>query len=507
MTSNKKRIAKNTLLLYFRMLFIMIVNLYTSRIVLNTLGVVDYGINNVVGGIVSMFTFLNGALAASTQRFLNYEMAKKNFEQLQKVFMSSFYVHIFISIVIIVLAETIGLYFFNEKLIIPENRIFAARCVYQFSVVSCVIMILSAPYNASIIAHEKMNAFAYISILEVVLKLLIVYLLVISPADKLILYSFLLLVIQLIIRIIYQIYCNKNFIETKLYWNFDKSMIVKIGSFASWNLIGSMAVIGVTQGLNILLNIFFGPAVNAARAVAVQVQAAINSFAYNFQTAINPQITKSYAVKDFSYMHQLIFSSSKYSFFVLFILSLPVIIETDYILNLWLGEYPIYTIEFLRIILCISLIDATSNALVTSISATGNIKKYQIIIGTILIMVVPLSYIILKIGYLKPEVVFLMHLIINIIALFIRLFFAYNMIQLNIKNYIQQVFVRIILVIVCTIPIPFFLHNYLQPSLLRLGIICFTSTMLNIIVIYIIGLQKTEKKLISTKVKSVLHIK
>lgn len=290
-TENNKRIAKNTLLLYFRMLFTMAVSLYTSRVVLNTLGVEDFGIYNVVGGVVAMFGFLNSAMSSSTQRYITFELGKNDFEQLKKVFNTSVSIHAFISVVILILAETIGLWFLYNKMTIPIERMDAALWVYQGAIASTIVLIMSVPYNATIIAHEKMSAFAYISVLEVVLKLLIVYLLLIGDFDKLKLYAVLMFSIQLIIRLIYGRYCKKHFSETKFQWTKDWKLFKEMLGFAGWNLWGNCAGIAFTQGVNILLNMFFGPAVNAARGIAVQVQNAVNQFSFNFQTALNPHTT------------------------------------------------------------------------------------------------------------------------------------------------------------------------------------------------------------------------
>ena len=309
-SANNKRIAKNTLLLYIRMLFLMAVSLYTSRVVLQALGVEDFGIYNVVGGVVAMFGFLNAAMSSSTQRYLTFELGRGDMSRLRTVFCTSVNIHALISLVIVLLAETIGLWFFYQKMIIPEERLNAAMWVYQFSVLSSVVMVMNVPYNASIVAHERMSAFAYISILEVLLKLLIVFLLQVVCWDRLAFYAFLVFLVQLGIRFIYGIYCRKHFKETAFRWLWDKVMFREMLSFAGWNLWGNCAGVAFTQGINLLLNMFFGPVVNAARGIAVQVQSAVQQFSLNFQTAVNPQITKSYAVQDYGYMHSLIFRSS-----------------------------------------------------------------------------------------------------------------------------------------------------------------------------------------------------
>ena len=332
-SENNKRIAKNTLMLYIRMLFTMVVSLFTSRVVLQTLGVEDYGIQNVVGGVITMFTFINGGMVSSTQRYLNFEIAKGNAERLRSVFNTALQIHALIAVVIITLGETVGLWFLLEKLVIPEERMTAAMWVYQCSIIACVVNILSVPYNADIIAHEKMSAFAYISILDVTLKLIIVYLLVVSPIDKLIAYAILTLLVQMLIRYVYTRYCNKHFQESFVEWKLNKPLFKEMLSFAGWSFWGNLAGILYTQGLNMMLNIFFGPVVNAARGIAVQVQASVQQFVSGFQTALNPQITKNYASGDLEQMHSLMFRSARFSFLLLFFLSLPVLLETDFLLT------------------------------------------------------------------------------------------------------------------------------------------------------------------------------
>ena len=314
-SDNNKRIAKNTLLLYVRMLFMMGISLYTSRVVLNTLGIEDYGIYNVVGGVVAMFGFINGSMSSATQRYITFALGKGDKQRLQTVFSTTLQIHTLIALIIILLGETIGLWFLYNKMQIPADRMDAAFWVLQCSIISTVVMIVSVPYNADIIAHEKMSAFAYISILEVVLKLMIVYMLVIFSFDKLILYSFLILSIQVLIRFCYSIYCNRHFEETKYKNVWDKSLFKEMTGFAGWSMFGNLAGVLFNQGLNMLLNVFFGPVVNAARGVAVQVQNAVQQFVGNFQMALNPQITKTYAQGDLESMHKLMYRSAKFSFF------------------------------------------------------------------------------------------------------------------------------------------------------------------------------------------------
>lgn len=321
------------------MLFMMAVTLYTSRVVLNTLGVQDYGIYNVVGGVVAMFGFINSSMASATQRYITFALGKGDKNNLKKVFSTSLQIHVMISVLIVILGETIGLWFMYEQMKIPADRMNAAFWVLQCSIISAVIMILSVPYNADIIAHEKMSAFAYISILEVVLKLVIVYLLLISPFDKLIFYAFLILAVQILIRFCYSLYCNKHFEESKYQKIWDKHLFKEMTGFAGWSMFGNLSSVLFSQGLNMLLNVFFGPVANAARAIAVQVQTAIQQFVGNFQMALNPQITKTYAKGELNEMHKLIFRSARFSFYLLFFISLPVLLETKFILTIWLKQY------------------------------------------------------------------------------------------------------------------------------------------------------------------------
>ena len=357
-SANNKRIAKNTLLLYVRMLFIMGVQLFTSRVVLNTLGVVDYGIYNVVGGVVSMFAFLNGAMVTSTQRYLTFELSKGDLQRLKVVFTTSVQIHLIISLVIVALGETVGLWFFYEKMVIPPERFTAAMWVYQLSILTMVVQVMSVPYNSTIVAHEQMGIFAVISVVEITLKLAVVYLLVIGNFDKLIFYAILIALVQLFVRFLYTRYCSKNYEESKLIKSYDKNLMKEMSKFMGWNIWGNLAATLFGTGLNLLLNVFFGPVVNAARAVAVQVETAIANFSTNFLMAVNPQITKLYAQENLAEMHKLLFRASKFTFFLLFTLSLPVMIETEPILTVWLKIVPDYSVIFLRLLLCIVMIDA-----------------------------------------------------------------------------------------------------------------------------------------------------
>ena len=501
-SSNNKRIAKNTLLLYFRMLVTMAVSLYTSRVVLNILGVEDFGIYNVVGGIVAMFGFINGSMTSATQRYLTFELGQNNRAQLTKVFSTSLSIHGIISFLIIVLAETVGLWFLWNKMQIPADRMNAAFWVFQCSVAASVIMIMSVPYNAAIIAHERMSAFAYISIIEVSLRLLIVCFLRYFHTDKLILYAALIVIVQFLIRLCYSWYCNRHFNETKYRWSWDKGLFKEMTGFASWNMFGSLAAITFTQGLNLLLNMFFGPVVNAARGIAVQAQTAIGQFSSNFQTALNPQITK-YATGDMEYMHGLIFRSAKFSFFLLLLLSLPVLIETKAILTLWLKIVPDHTVVFLRIMLCTTWVYAVSNPLITAASATGKIKLYQSVVGGLLLLILPISYLCLRFG-LPAYSVFIVHFVMEITAQFARLLMLRRMIRLSLREYFAKVIWSISKVTAIALAAPLAVA-YWQPgegiwNLLTICLICAISTSMSV---YWFGLTPGEKIYICSKVSSI----
>lgn len=498
-SENNSRIAKNTLFLYFRMLITMAVSFYTSRIVLEALGIEDYGIYNVVGGVVTMFSFLNTAMATATQRFLNFDLAINDEIKLNKTFNTSVIIHAIISLIVIILAETIGLWFLNNKLVIPIERMHSAIYVYQCSVLATVVTIMSVPYNALIIAHEKMSAFAQISIIEVLLKLLIVLLLLFVSCDKLTLYSILVLTVSIIIRMIYSIYCKKHFEEARFNFIFDLSLVKEIGSFAAWNLIGNLALVGVTQGLNIILNMFFGPVVNAARGIAVQVQSTLQQFAQNFQMAINPQITKSYATGDYKYMHLLICRSSKFSFMLLYIISLPIYITAPQILDIWLVEPPTNTYLYLRIILLTALIDTISNPLSIGVQATGKIRKYQLTNGLIMLTVVPIAFLALNL-YNKAEVAFLVHFIITLFSHIVKLIYISFTIKMSIKDYIKRVYIRSFFIVLFSFLPTYYLYGNVSHSFLHLLITCILCPFYTIIMVFLFGLDSSEKKFIKDKI-------
>ena len=506
-SNNNKRIAKNTLLLYFRMFFIMAVTLYTSRVVLSALGVEDYGIYNVVGGIVAMMGVLNGAMSVSTQRYLTFELGRGDMVRLKQTFSLCLTIFFLLSIIVVALAETIGLWFLNTQLVIPQERMSASNWIYQFAILSCISSLITMPFNAAIIAHERMNVYAYVGIIEVVLKLLIVYMLLILPADRLISYGFLFMLSHFIVTGIYIGYCWKKFSETRYTWYWEKPLFKELVSYSGWNLFGSLSGIVKGQGLNILLNMFFNPAVNAARGIAFQINAAITQFFSNFYTAVRPQITKYYAQDNMVEMQKLIFRSSKLSFYLIMLISLPIIIEAPYIVNLWLGQLPEYVVPFTRLIIAISAVDCMATPLMTAAHATGNIKLYQSSVGTMTILNVPISYVFLKLGY-SPLIVFYISLVIAVICFFMRLWIVRQLMEFPVMEYIVKVFGTCLIVCSMSLILPLAAHLTLEESLISVIMVCLVSLLSSMVSVYFIGMDNKEKQFVWNIInKKILHKK
>lgn len=473
-TINNKRIAKNTLLLYMRMFITMVVTLYTSRVILQNLGVEDFGIYNVVGGVIAMFSFINDAMTTSTQRFITFALGKNDVKHLKSVFSTSFQIHVIIALVIIILGETIGLWFLMNKLVIPENRMTAAIVVYQCTVFSAVVSILCVPFNADIVAHERMSAFAYISIVEVFAKLGIVYVLSCNPWDRLIVYGVLLMAVQLIISIIYVCYCNSRFLESKPKFSLDYSLLKEMSGFAGWSCFGNFAVILYSQGLNMMLNMFFGPVVNAARGIALQVQGSVQKLVGSFQMALNPQITKNYASGQLNELYVLIYRSARFSFFVMFMIGLIIIIECRYILQLWLGDVPQNTVVFSQLMIITSLLYTIVNPCAVANQATGKVKLYQIVVGITLLFILPISYIFLYLDF-PAYSVFLVHFLMECIAQIERMFLLKKNISMSIIAFCKSVYIPILTVTIISLPFPLYFHFYLNEGVLRLFTVSFFS--------------------------------
>ena len=501
---NNKRIAKNTLLLYVRMLFLMAVSLYTSRIILNALGVQDFGIYNVVGGVVAMFSVLSGSLSAAISRFLTYELGKENQKELTKIFSSAVTIQLGIGLLIIVLAEVVGVWFLNVKMNIPVDRMVAANWVFQLSIVTFVINLISVPYNAAIIAHEKMSAFAYISILEAVGKLAIAFLIVISPIDKLIFYAILMGVVALIIRFTYGFYCKRHFRECSYSYIWDKILLKQMFGFAGWNFIGAASSVLRDQGGNIVINLFFGPVVNAARGIAFQVNNAINGFVINFMTALNPQITKSYAADDRVYMMTLIFQGARLSFYMLLLLSLPVLINTHYILTIWLKLVPEHAVLFVKLVLVLAMSDSISQPLITAMLATGKIRNYQLIVGGLQMLNLPISYVLLRMGCI-PETVIIVAICMSQCCLAARLILLRTMIGLSIRMYMKKVYINILTVTIIAAIFPWMGANYVSESFLNLVPLSLFAVVCICLSVFYIGCSRGERAFILPKLQTVKH--
>ena len=500
---NNKRIAKNTLLLYFRMIVLMLVTLYTSRVVLDALGESDYGIYNVVGGVVAMFSVLSNSLSGAISRFITYELGTGDKERLARIFSTSVNIQILMALAIFVLCEVCGVWFLNAKMNIPDGRMEAANIVLQCSIATFMVNLISVPYNATIIAHERMGVFAYISILEAGLKLLVAYLIYISTFDKLMVYALLILGIAILLRLIYGIYCGRHFAEAHYRFILDRPLLKEMTGFAGWNLFGSTAYMLNTQGVNMLINIFFGVATNAARAIAVQVDAAVTQFVNNFMTAINPQITKSYASGDREYLFKLVCRGTKYSFFIMYLFIVPLVLEADTILGIWLKDVPADTPVFMRLVLFSTLATLLGNPMLTAILATGKIRNYQIAVVSVGCLVFPLTWIAYKLGC-PAYTTYVIYAIIYFSLNFIRLSFLKKLMGFPVGRFILPVFGRIGICAVLTFVLPAIVMFVLPPTFLRLLAVCVVSLLWSVACVYYVGLEKEERIFFMNKAKQFL---
>ena len=498
-----KRIAKNTLMLYFRQILIMIVSLYTVRVVLNTLGAEDYGIYNVVAGVVTMFSFLSSSMATASQRYFSFALGQNDSEQLKKYFSMSFTIYCLIALIVLVLAETVGLWFVTQKLVIPVERKNAAFWIYQASIFSMICTILTAPFMASIIAHEDMNIYAYVSIIEVALKLGIVFLLPLFAIDKLIFYGVLMAGVVFINTAIYRTICVKKYVECKFSFFWEKALFKELVSYTGWNMFGSAVGVFKNQIVNIILNQFFNPIVNAARGIAAQVNSAVNSFAQNFSTAVRPQIIKNYASGEKEKMLQLMFRSCKATFLLMFVFALPLILEMPYVLKLWLKNVPEYAVLFTILALIDALIDTISYPLMAAAQATGKIKLYQAVVGSVLLLNAPVAYVVLKLGF-APYSVFAVSISITILAFIVRLIILKRLIDFSFWKFIGKIAIPIILSSFVALIIPYFIRDFIQESFLRLCVTVIVSIICVGLSGYFVALSKDEKQWIVEIVKSKL---
>lgn len=493
--ASSKRLAKNSALLYFRMLITMFISLYTSRVVLAELGVTDFGLYNVVGGVVTLFAFVQSALGNSTWRYITVSLGTGDFNNLRITFSSAVFLHGLFCVLILVVAETVGLWFLYNKMNIPPDKMAEAFWVYELSVVSIIFMIMSSPSSSLITAHEKMSAFAYISIFEAVSKLAVASLLSLFPHGKLLIYALLLCIVQAFVRILYAVYCKKHFPESQLIYVWDRKLLSEMSNFAGYTLLPGLGFACCGQGLNILLNIFFGPIANAARGIAVQVQHFLTTFVQSFQQAVNPQITKLYASKDVEEMHNLIVKTSKYSFFLILLPALPLIMLMHPILDLWLVDTPQYTIDFCRLTIVICLIDSVSNPFLVGGAANGDVKKLYTVAGSILLLILPVSYISLKCGF--PAItVYFVHLIISVVLQITRIVLASKLIGFDIKRCLSEIIMPIVFTTLTSsiwaiiLRIIVFKNDFLY--IMGYSITVLLITLLTIV---LIGMSKSERKI------------
>lgn len=501
--ANTKLIAQNTVYMFFRMFLVMAVGLYTSRVVLATLGVEDYGLYNVVGGVVVLFSFLQQALNNATYRYLAYSLGSSDESVLRNTFSMAVNAHLILAGFIIALSETIGLWILNNKLSIPVERFGAANFAYQMSVACCCINIIKTPYNSSIIAHEKMGFYAYTSIVEVVLKLLIVYLLVIGDFDKLELYSVLTLGIAVFMLVWYYLHCKKSFAECKykLYW--DCALITNMVKYSGLSIIVNLVDVCVTQSIVFFFNVFYGLAANAALAVANQVNGQLGSFLGSFSQAYNPQIIKSYAAGNKDYFFKLIFSASKISYYLLFLAAIPVLMNIDFILNLWLVNPPEGTGIFFSLVICYSLIDAYSAPLWIGVHATGNLKTHQILMAFIKILNIPLAYVMLKIG-LPVWTALALKAGLNLVCSIVRPFYVKFLYDLPLKIYFKEVLARICIVTAVVLPVSFYLTRLFAEGWLKLVQTSLGFVVISIPTIFFVGINNSERNLIKKWISSKL---
>ena len=505
-SANNKRIAKNTLMLYIRMFLMMAITLYTSRVILEALGVEDFGIYNVVGGIVVSFSILTNALSGAATRFITFGLGKGDLEKLKDIFSTSVNIQIYLSFIIVILTEIIGVWFLNTQMNIPQERMEAANWVFQFSILTFAIKLINVPYNALIIAHERMSFYAYVSILEVVLQLGIVYLLVLTPNDKLTAYGFLTMLVSICIFIIYFIFCRIKFSECRYTVRFNPKTFKEMAGFAGWNFIGNAAGILRNNGVDIIVNLFYGVSLNAARGIATQVNTAVTKFIQNFMTAMNPQITKSYAQGDLSRTHFLIIQGSRYSYFLMLFLILPLVLEMNTVLHLWLTVVPEHTVCFSQLQLFLSLFTILSQTMITALLATGHIKKYQIIVGFCALLNFPISLLFLYFGF-PAYITYVVAIIIEIGCLYARLKMSKKLLNLDTSRFFKEVVANALFttIIACLIPICLILIIKEQ-SYTRLVLTILISFLSTAITIYFVGLNKKERMFINNTIIQKIHL-
>ncbi len=504
---NNKRIAKNTLFLYIRLLFSMAVGLYTSRVILAVLGQDDFGLNSVVGSIVVMFYFLNNSMSGATSRFLTFELGKEDYDKLKRTFSAALTIHIAIAAIVVLLGETVGLWYLENKMVIPEGRMVAARWVYHLSLLSAVITITQVPYSAAIIAREKMDVYAYIEIVKTLLQLGIVFLLMIGDFDKLILYAILTVCVSLVISLIYRKYCITRYPECRYEFHFDKAIIKPMLGFSGWNLYSNLARQAQGSGVNIILNLFFGTAINAAYGIAHQLSNAVYTFVQNFTLAVKPQIIKYYSTGQLREMEALMNSTTRYSFLMLFTLAMPVIMEIDFILGIWLRDVPSHAALFAQLFLAMMLLEVLHLNLNYAIHSTGKIKTASVVSGTLYILIPVISYIALKFGAYQVYLPMLIAILMYISVIVARLLITKKLIpQISVSRYFKKVLALSAITVAVGSVLPFCVHFYMDEGWLRLIFTCAASAVSMTISTYYLAMSKAMQKKLKTAVLKKLHL-
>lgn len=501
--SNNTRIAKNVIILYLRMFFLMFISLYTARVIIDSLGEVDYGVYSVVGGVVTLFSMISASLSSAISRFLTYELGKGSTSDLNKIFSSSISIQIAISVFVVLLAETFGLWFVNNKLIIPDDRLFAANVCYQFSIATFVVNLISVPYNAVIIAYEKMSAFAYISILEGIGGLAIALFIQYSLFDRLVLYGVMLCLFALLIRFIYYVYCKRNFEECTYTPGFDIELMKKMFGFAGWNTIGTCSAILRDQGNSVIINIFFGPTLNTALAIAQKVNVSMSKFVQNFLIALNPQITKLCASREFDRMFQLVFQGARLSYYILLLCSMPIVLNAEFIIKFWLNEVPDYTVIFVQLILILSMSDSLSHTLVTSILAHGDIRNYMLVVGGLQMLNLPFNIVLLYLGA-SPIVLYIVAITLSQICLIARLVMLRSMMGLDVVKFAKSVYFNVLSVTLLSLILPITMKFVCPSGLSSFVYVSFVSVISVLFVEFFIGCRKQERDFIIFKLHSLV---
>lgn len=495
--SDNKRIAKNTIFLYFRMLFVLAVSLYTTRIILQVLGVEDYGVYNVVGGFVSMFGFLNTSLVGAIQRFYNYETNKNGDTGFQSVYITSMFIQGLLSIIILVLLESFGIWYVNHVMVVPPERLFAANILFQSSALSLVLVIMQVPYSAAVMSFEKMDYYAVVGIIEVILKLAIVVVLPYIVYDKLITYGLAILTIHAICFMLYFIYAKRHFKAMKLQFQFNKSQFASMLSFSGWNVFGTLSGMLKGQGLNMLLNAYFGPVVNAARGISYQIMSALQQFSLNIVAAFRPQLVNSYANNNFHRTKTIMYSESKICFCLMCLFIVPLIIELRYVLHLWLGDIiPDNTIAFTVIVLIIMTVSTLNTPLTQVIHAAGRLRKYMLVTGTITCAIVPLSWIFLELGF-GPLCVFVVSLVMTFVNQVASIIVVREVLDYDIKEYLRVVVMPCLTMILILPIIPVFVHSLMNESFVRLLCVCIIDVIMFCLIGYFSVLNDKERFLVT----------